>query len=363
MSPVWTYTRELVTGLITRGIRVTLVSLGEIPLPPQTSWMDNLHGLDYRPTAFRLDWMQEGEQDFGDSSAYLVGLIKEVKPTLLHLNQISFGGLEVNVPRIVAGHGDMIGWWKAVHGHEPRQSRYLQWYRQANSRGLALADAVVASSEWMLDSLRTSYLQARREALIYNGRNPIFFNPYANKENSVLAVGRLLDAGKQISLLTQHHHSLPVCIVGADATVPVPEVPIRADVKLALDKVSVAFKGPQTESQLRTLYSRATIYAATSRYEPLGMATLGAAFSRCAIVANDIPQYREIWGDDALYFRANDADSLAAAIRTLSNQRDLCQAYGNRAFQRARVRFTSKRMIDEYLQLYHSLLRQHSAAA
>jgi len=93
------------------------------------------------------------------------------------------------------------------------------------------------------------------------------------------------------------------------------------------------------------------------------MATLGAAFSRCAIVANDIPQYREIWGDDALYFRANDADSLAAAIRTLSNQRDLCQAYGNRAFQRARVRFTSKRMIDEYLQLYHSLLRQNSVAA
>ena len=52
LGGVWTYARELVTGLVSRGVRVTLVSLGEIPLPEQTSWMDNLHGLEYRPTAF-----------------------------------------------------------------------------------------------------------------------------------------------------------------------------------------------------------------------------------------------------------------------------------------------------------------------
>ena len=52
LSGSWTYARELVTGLVTRGVRVTLVSFGEIPLPEQTSWMDHLHGLDYRPTAF-----------------------------------------------------------------------------------------------------------------------------------------------------------------------------------------------------------------------------------------------------------------------------------------------------------------------
>ena len=54
LSGSWTYTRELVTGLVTRGVRVTLVSFGEIPLPEQTTWMDHLHGLDYRPTAFHL---------------------------------------------------------------------------------------------------------------------------------------------------------------------------------------------------------------------------------------------------------------------------------------------------------------------
>ena len=179
----------------------------------------------------------------------------------------------------------------------------------------------------------------------------------------MLAIGRLLDAGKQVSLLTQNVHPLPVCIVGADAPVHAASAPIRADVKLAVNEVRVAFKGPQTEAQLRALYSRASIYAATSRYEPFSMSALEAAFSRCAIVANDIPSFREIWGDAAVYFRANDADSLAAAIRRLGRQREVRQGYANRAYQRARECFTAKRMIDEYQQLYDTLLRSSTAAA
>jgi len=363
LSSVWTYTRELVTGLVTRGLRVTLVSFGDVPLPHQTSWMDNLHGLEYRPTAFRLDWMQEGEQDLDESAAFLTDLVEEIEPDLLHLNQLCYGSLPVQTPRVVVAHGDLISWWRAVHGHEPQESRWLRWYRDVVTRGLAQASAVVAPTTWMLDTIRACYVRPRCEAVIYNGRNPIFFNPYVSKEDSVLAVGRLWDAGKQVSLLTQHSHPLPVCIVGADAPVQSPRVPIRADVKLAADNVSVALKGPQTEAQLRNLYSRAAIYVATSRYEPFGMTALEAALSRCAIIANDIPSFREIWGDAAVYFRANDADSLAGVIRRLSGQRDLCRGYANRAYQRARERFTAKRMLDEYQCLYRSLLGAERAAA
>jgi glycosyltransferase involved in cell wall biosynthesis len=364
LTGTWTYTRELVAGLVSRGLRVTLVSFGEIPLPQQTSWMDHLHGLEYHPTAFRLDWMDEGQQDLMESSAYLTGLVKELKPDLLHLNQLCYGGLPVAVPRIVVAHGDLITWWKAVHGREPQDDSWLRWYREVVTRGLRMASAVVAPSVWMRDTVRQSYIRPEYDTVIYNGRNPIFFNPYVGKDDSVLAVGRLLDAGKQVSLLTQHSHPLPVCIVGADGPMHGPgRIPIRADVKLTVDEMNVALKGPQTEAQLRTLYSRASIYAATSRYEPFDMAAVEAAFSRCAIVANDIPAFREIWGDAVLYFQQNDAASLASAIRRLSSQRDLCRTYANRAFQRARDCFTSKRMIDQYLELYRGLLGVKRAAA
>ncbi|MGA7471296.1 MAG: glycosyltransferase family 4 protein [Candidatus Sulfotelmatobacter sp.] len=363
MSGSWTYTRELVTGLVTRGVRVTLLTFGEIPLPDQTAWMDRLHGLEYRPTAFRLEWMDEAPQDLPESSGFLANLVHEVRPDLLHLHQFCHGNLAVDVPRVIMVHGDLISWAQAVQGCTPRPTRWLQWYRETVVRGIAAADAVVAPSVWMLDTLRSIYTCPRREAVIYPGRNPIFFNPYISKDDSVLSVGRLVDAGKQVFLLTQHAHPFPVCIIGAEQTVPVPRVPIRADVKVSTAEASVAIRGPQTEAQLRALYSRAAVYAATPRYEPLGMATLDAAFSRCAIVANDIPSFREVWGDAALYFRTNDASSLATILRQFDSDRPLRQAYADRAFARARERFTAHRMIDGYLDLYRGLVSAKSLAA
>jgi len=363
MSGSWTYTRELVTGLVTRGVRVTLLTFGEIPLPDQTAWMDRLHGLEYRPTAFRQEWMDEAPQDLPESSGFLANLVHEVRPDLLHLHQFCHGNLAVDVPRVIMVHGDLISWAQAVQGCTPRPTRWLQWYRETVVRGIAAADAVVAPSVWMLDTLRSIYTCPRREAVIYPGRNPIFFNPYISKDDSVLSVGRLVDAGKQVFLLTQHAHPFPVCIVGAEQTVPVPRVPIRADVKVSTAEASVAIRGPQTEAQLRALYSRAAVYAATPRYEPLGMATLDAAFSRCAIAANDIPSFREVWGDAALYFRTNDASSLATILRQFDSDRPLRQAYADRAFARARERFTAHRMIDGYLDLYRGLVSAKSLAA
>jgi len=363
LSGSWTYARELVTGLVTRGVHVTLVSFGEIPLPDQTAWMDHLHGLDYRPTGFRLEWMHEAEEDLPESSEFLASLIRELQPDVLHLNHFCYGNLPVDVPRVVTAHGDLITRSHAVHERPPRAAQPLGWYRRTVLDGLRGADVVVAPSSWMLDQISDCYGSPRRTEVIYPGRNPIFFNPYVSKDDCVLAVGRLVDAGKQVFLLTQHQHPLPVCIVGAEQTVPMPRIPIRADVKVATEQTTVAIRGPQTDAQLRALYSRAAIYAATSRYEPLGMPALEAAFSRCAIIANDIPSYREIWGDAALYFRRNDAASLAENIRLLNEDRPMRRAFAELAYNRARERFTTKRMIDQWLELYRSLTSLSSAAA
>ncbi len=363
LTGTWTYAREMVAGLIARGIRVTLVSFGDVPLPDQISWMDNLPAFDYHPTAFRLEWMQEGEADFAEARAYLKALIDEVQPDLLHLTQYCFGNLEVDIPRLVVAHGDLLSWWVAVHGHEPRETQWMRWYRGMVADGIRGASMIVSPSMFMLDSIRLCYARPANSTVIYNGRNPLLFNPYVSKDESVLSVGKLWDAGKQISLLTQHSHPLPVCIVAADQPVDVVRFPLRADVKLKTEDYDVAFRGPQTEAQLRQLYSKSSIYVATSRYEPFGMAPLEAALSRCAIVANDIPVFREIWADAAVYFRTNDAASLAEALRRLSEDRDLCRAHGNLAYQRARTRFSARRMIDEYLDLYRRLLLNQRAAA
>lgn len=359
----WTYTRELVSGLITRGMRVTLVSFGEIPLPEQTAWMERLHGLTYHPTAFRLDWMEEGRDDFEEASAYLCALLKDTRADIFHSNHIAYGALPVAVPRVVVAHGDLITWWKSVHGREPRDSEWLRWYRHTIAEGLAGAAAVVAPSEWMLNSIRSVYSGGTREVVIHNGRNPIFFNPYVAKEESVLAIGRLLDPAKQVNLLTQQAHPVPVCIVGDEGTEQVSKLPLRADVRFHDGNSGIALRGAQSESQLRMLYSKAAIYAGTSRYDPSGMAVLEAALSRCALVLNDIPSLRELWGQAAVYFRTNDSSSLAEAVRMMSEDAQMRRNFANRAFQRARECYNAHRMTDNYLQLYYSVLARKASAA
>ena len=362
-SGVWSYARELVSGLVTHGAQVTLVSFGDIPLPQQTSWMQGLHGLEYHPTAFRLDWMQEGEQDFHAAQEYLCAVVHDTRPDLLHLNQLSFGALPVSTPRLVVAHGDVITWWLSVHGREPADSAWLDWYRQTIIRGMKRSEAVVTNSYWMEQMLRLAYGDSIECHVIPPGRNPIYFNPFVSKEETVLAIGRLWDSGKQVGLLTQHSHRMPVCIVGADHPVPAPAVPIRADVRVSTDKHEISVKGAQTESQLRMLYSRSTIFAATSKYEPTGLASIEAAFSRCALAANDTPIYRELWGDAALYFERNNADSLAELLEQLGKDRELARLYGTRAYNRARERFTARRMVDDYLRLYRQLRTSKVAVA
>jgi glycogen synthase len=362
-SSAWTYSRELVTGLVTQGVQVTLVSFGEIPLPDQTAWMQTLHGLEYHPTAFRLDWMQEGEQDFHAAQDYLCEIVHDTRPDVLHLNQLSFGALPVTTPRVVTAHGDVITWWLTIHGKEPARSAWLDWYRETMIAGLRRAEAVVTTTRWMGEMLRLAYEDSFAWHVIPAGRNPIYFNPFVAKEELVLAIGRLWDSGKQVSLLTQHKHGQPVCIVGADNPIPAPALPIRADVRVSTGAHEISVKGAQTESQLRSLYSKSTVFAATSRYEPTGLASMEAAFSRCALVANDIPVYRELWGDAALYFERNNADSLAEVLLQLDHDREMTRLYGTRAYNRARERFTARRMVDDCLQVYRRLRTLRTAVA
>jgi len=362
MNGIWTYTRELASGLIGRGFRVTLVSFGEIPMPEQTAWMERFPDLHYIPTAFRLDWMENGEEHFEEGSRFLCALIDDCRPDLLHANHLCYGALKCRLPRVVVAHGDLVTWWKAVHGREPKESAWLSWYRRAVAEGLAGADAVVGPSEWMLSALNSTYGSAKRETVIHYGRNPVLFNPYVKKEDSVLAIGRLVDPAKQVSLLTLQKQTVPVCIVGTETIEQKPPT-VRADVKFSDGSSGVAVKGEQTESQLRLLYSKAAMYAGTARYEPAGMNLIEAALSRCALILNDIPSLREIWGQAAVYFRTNDADSLAEAVRILSSDQQMLRSFANRAFQRARESFNAYRMTDNYVQLYRKIANQRAQAA
>jgi glycosyltransferase involved in cell wall biosynthesis len=352
LGGVWTYARELATELVRRRVRVTLVSFGEIPTIEQTAWMDALDLLDYRPTGFKLEWMQECDDDLAASSEYLRMVIAEVQPDLLHFNQYFYGVLDLDQPTIVVAHSDVVSWWQSVHKTDPPESPWIRNYRRIVSRGLAGADAVVAPSFTSLGQLESSFVRPHRTQVIHNGRSPALFNPHQDKDTYAVSVGRVWDLGKNAALLTKIETPWPIYVAGENHN---PDLAVKPTA-LHVGEGRVVFKGVMTEHQLRSLYAGASIYIATSQYEPFGLAPLEAALSRCAILASDIPAFREIWSDSAVYFRNNDRKSLEAALFGLCAEPAEIKRFADRALAHARRNYSSTRVTEDYLALYQSLV-------
>jgi glycosyltransferase involved in cell wall biosynthesis len=366
---VWNYTRELVTGLVRRGVRVTLVSFGGMPTAAQSAWLAEVDGVRYLPTNFGLEWMQEAQGDLRKSARFLRNVIRDSKPDLMHLSQFYYGAMNVTVPKIVVAHSDVMSWHREVRGAQPKD-RWAKWYRGVVERGLAGASLVIAPSKWMLRSIEDGFDTRepgghkpggkQKSRVIYNGRTPGWFDPMAGKENYAASAGRLWDEGKQSRLLMElERPALPIVVAGATEAAGVSAHGGSSGAPGA----GVRLVGELSEGAMRKLLSRASIYIATSKYEPFGLAPLEAALSRCALVANDIPSLREVWGDAALYFRKDDARSLGEALALLHGDDELRLDYANRAYQRALRHYAAERMVDEYLAAYGALMDRRVKAA
>ncbi len=59
-------------------------------------------------------------------------------------------------------------------------------------------------------------------------------------------------------------------------------------------------------AEMRRRLARAGVFVSLAAYEPFGLAVLEAALSGCALVLSDIPTFRELWGEVALFVASDD---------------------------------------------------------
>jgi len=90
----------------------------------------------------------------------------------------------------------------------------------------------------------------------------------------------------------------------------------------------------------------------------LATSSIRAAFSNCAIIANDIPLFRELWGDCACIFERNDANSLIRSINNLTENENLLSLTAKRCQNKALSTFSTKRMALEYINVYKKVMQK-----
>lgn len=350
---VWAYTEELVDALAALGHETTVVAFGPEPGPAQREWLATRPELDFVAVDAPLEWYPEPEPGLAESLDRLRALVADRRPDVVHLNQFYYGAFELGAPRLVVGHSDVVSWWRAARLRDPPDDAWHRRYREWVRAGLAGAQAVVAPSGWMAERLREHY-GVRDVRVIHNARSAarFRFRRRSRRERIVVAAGRLWDEGKGVVDLVG-----AAAVLGGDVQVVLagPEASPSGRERFQVRAPGIRWAGVLGASDLRRLLARAAVYAATSRYEPFGLAPLEAALAGCALVATDIPTYRELWDGCAEFYAPGDPAALAGAIRGLMDDDGRRRALADAARARAAERFAPERMARQYEIVYREL--------
>jgi glycosyltransferase involved in cell wall biosynthesis len=106
---------------------------------------------------------------------------------------------------------------------------------------------------------------------------------------------------------------------------------------------------------MRRRLSLAAVFVSLAIYEPFGLAIVEAALSGCALVLSDIPTFRELWDGAALFCAPQDALEARAAIRRLTEDRELRVELAAAAQRRA-LGYTAEACAESTLAVYRRVL-------
>jgi glycosyltransferase involved in cell wall biosynthesis len=333
-----------------------MVSLGRKPCGEQQIWVDEQSakwGARFRYYALEtpLEWMSENARAFADAAPAVAKIAEEFEAELFLSSQYCFGALEINIPRVVIAHSDVLSWAEACRPNGIERSKWLDTYCDLVQTGLDGADAVVAPTQWMLDALGKNFRLPSDRRVIANGIAVQEEFSGGTRLLQAVTAGRLWDEAKNLTMLETVDSPIPLLIAG--------EMQFESK-SLGMEGTDVRLVGALDHNDLLKLFSESAIYICTSRYEPFGLAPLEAAMCGCAVLANDIPSLREVWEESALYFTG--VESLSSWLWRLSDHPWLLNEAREIAGSRARE-FTAERMTEGYLKLFRSMLKPSLVAS
>ncbi|MGV1872508.1 glycosyltransferase family 4 protein [Agrobacterium rosae] len=344
---VWRYAMDLAAGLRPLDVDVVFVGLGPQPSDAQRGEAETLGMLRWLDAP--LDWMVQEEEALAQVGPALEEVATSEDVHLLHLNLPSQAAmLATDLPVVAMSHSCVVTWFAGVRGQDVPPD--WQWHRRLNRQGFDRANAVLAPSRSHATMLKHAYGAISNLTVIYNATRA---EPNADdKDALVVAAGRWWDEGKNGHVLDEAAKSVhgTIIMAGANRGPQGQYLPIRhAD-----------HRGELKHDEVAALMRHSSIFVSPSVYEPFGLAALEAARAANAMVLADIPTYRELWHDAALFVDPQKAAAFAFAINRLWDDEPLRRQLAEKATQRSR-NFEIDRQAAAVADLYNGLLRRSSS--
>jgi glycosyltransferase involved in cell wall biosynthesis len=376
---VWDHSLLLARGLIRlAGARVLLLAAGPAPDATRSAAAGAVPGLEWRALAGQLEWMDGGRDWLGVWRREVAALASGWGADVVHVNQLGLAGvagepLLSTMPRrpalVLGVHSDVVTWWRWVKGGGQQGAplpEYLTWQRELAHQALRCADRVVCPSAFLARELATTYRLSALPVVIHNAvdalpgaeTSPAALPPRGegDRRGRAAVAGRVWDEAKNLALVAG---ALGRCRTPWEVEVAGELCqPGRAEATAPPAGPGLRYRGYLDKGRLGALFRRASVCLAPSLYEPFGLAPAEAALAGCAVVASDLPSYREVWGPAACYFRRDSARSLAAVLDRLYDDHEEVARLARAARERITRRYTLPRMVGGYLRLYLDAARR-----
>lgn len=201
-------------------------------------------------------------------------------------------------------------------------------YRLSLQRALSAADHVITVSEAMKDEI-LGFFPGVPISVIYNGLDTQGFEMLAESDlqttrqkyhlpqEFALVVGhyerrknyrRLIDA---VALLRDRGRACNLVIIGNDSG---ERRLIQEQIQSANLSSQVMLLSGLTDREVRSAYKLSRLFVFPSSYEGFGIPILEAMAAGCSMALSNLPVFREIAQEGAIYFPHDDAETMASAI-------------------------------------------------
>ncbi|WP_257167052.1 glycosyltransferase family 4 protein [Bradyrhizobium sp. SRS-191] len=339
---VWRYATSLATALGDLGVEVHLVTLGRRMSSDQRADIAG-SGIRVIETDLALEWQDPEGRDVDEARRVLHAIACDVEPDVVHLNSFREATFDWEAPVLVVTHSCVGSWGLACNETQFLQDPQWQCYSARVTEGLRRAAAWVAPSSAFGEVVGRLYDPPRPRRLIWNGIASRDDLP-ANKQMVVLAAGRMWDKAKNVRALAEIAAGCPCPIHVAGS---------------GLDRAGSAEHlhalGELAHAELQQRMSHAAIFVSPALYEPFGLSVLEAAAAGCALVLSDIPTFRELWQDAAVFVPPGDISALRSTLHWLAADQPARRVLQETARQRSR-RYSLRRAAKAYVDLYSELL-------
>lgn len=343
---VWRYAMDVARELKLRGASAAIAGLGPEPSATQRNEAARA-GVPLIWLGVGLDWMATGRDGVAAAAAALDDVAADWQPTILHLNSPPLAAdLAFRGTLVVAAHSCISTWWRTMRGDSLPADWH--WHREATAEGFIAADAIIAPSSAFADALAEVYGLLPHLNVVWNGSARV---ASAEKQPYVLGAGRWWDESKNLAILDLAVSTCrwPVRVAG----------PTRGPNGASSSTVNVELLGDLPHDEARRLMAEAGIFVSPARYEPFGLAVLEAASAGAALVLSNIPTFRELWRDCALFVEPQDPVGLAHAINRLGESEAERRRLGDLAARRSLL-YSLDAQIEGLLSVYAATATRRS---